>query len=91
MSAVKIDYDEHDRRRHPRVALGLKGSMAFGPCAPRRTCVIVDISEGGVRLNIGLLLDPPERFGLSLQPRDIFQRECRVVWRTDYEIGAKFI
>jgi hypothetical protein len=85
------DHDEYDRRRYPRMALGLKGSMAFGPCVPRHTSLIVNISEGGARLHIGFLLDPPEQFGLSLVRTDYFQRECRLVWRSEFEIGVKFI
>jgi hypothetical protein len=85
------DHDEYDRRRHPRVPLGLAGSMAFGPCVPRRTCIIMNISEGGARLDIGLLLDPPQRFGLSLLRSDYFQCEGRLVWHSEFEIGVKFI
>jgi hypothetical protein len=85
------DHHEFDRRRHPRMDLGLKGSMFLGPTLPRPTCTIVNISEGGARLHIGLLLDPPERFGLSLLPRDTFRRECKLVWRSEFEIGTKFI
>jgi PilZ domain-containing protein len=85
------DHYEYDRRRYPRMALGLKGSMAFGPCMPRCRCMIADISEGGARLDVGLLLDPPERFGLSLPPARVFRRECRLVWRREFDIGIKFI
>ena len=85
------DYDEYDRRRYPRTDLGLNGSMFFGPNLPRRACIIVNISEGGARLHIGLLLDPADRFGLSLQPPDTFRRECKLVWRSEFEIGTKFV
>jgi hypothetical protein len=91
IASMFSDHDEYDRRRYPRMELGLKGSMAFGPCVPRRRCVITDISEGGARLHIGFLLDPPDRFGLSLLQADTFHRECGLVWRSQLEIGIKFI
>jgi hypothetical protein len=86
------DHDEtYDRRRHPRIDFGVKGSMFFGPNLPRRACTIVNISEGGARLHIGLLLDPPERFGLSLHSGDILRRECKLIWQSEFEIGTKFV
>jgi hypothetical protein len=50
--------------------------MIFGRSVPQRVCLIHDISDGGARLHIGLLLDPPERFALSLPPDGAFHRAC---------------
>ena len=65
--------------------------MIFGRSVPQRVCLVHDISDGGARLHIGLLLDPPEQFELSLRPDSEFHRKCRLVWRSEFEIGIKFI
>jgi hypothetical protein len=57
---------ERERRLHARTSLGLKGTMAFDGSAPKRDCIIKNISERGACLDIGLLLDPPDRFSLMI-------------------------
>jgi hypothetical protein len=62
--------------------------MAFNGSAPERACIIKNISEGGARLDIGLLLDPPDRFSLRISASSNTWRECRVVWRSEFEAGV---
>jgi hypothetical protein len=71
--------------------LPLKASMDFGRNTPKRTCMIRDISEGGACLHIGLLLDPPEYFDLMISSVGNFCRQCKVVWRPEFDIGVKFV
>jgi hypothetical protein len=65
--------------------------MVFGCNVPKRPCMIKNISEGGARLHVGLLLDPPERFTLQVASVGNFRRECKLVWRSEFDVGVKFI
>jgi hypothetical protein len=69
--------------RHAKIQLA-------GSSLPR-DCRLTNISEGGVRLHVEGI-DVPDRFVLllsddrgSARPRD-----CSVVWRLGYELGAEF-
>jgi hypothetical protein len=56
-----------------------------------RECVVVDISDGGVRLRVDGF-DVPDEFVLLLSGHFVTQEsKYKVVWRFNQEIGAKFI
>jgi hypothetical protein len=74
------------RRRHCRAA-----KIQIGGDAPARDCLLIDISKGGVRLNVEGL-DVPDEFVLFLSNDGIVQEStCRVTWRLGDEVGAKFV
>jgi hypothetical protein len=79
---------ERERRLHARTSLGLKGTMAFDGRAPKRDCIIKNISERGACLDIGLLLDPPDQFSLMISASTNAWRKCRVIWRSQSEAGV---
>ena len=56
-----------------------------------RDCLITDLSEGGVRLHIEGM-DVPQYFRLLISSDDNRPevRNCEVVWKLGYELGAKF-
>jgi hypothetical protein len=56
-----------------------------------RDCLVINISKGGVRLNVeGLNL--PDEFVLFLSNDGIVQEStCKVTWRLGDEVGAKFV
>jgi hypothetical protein len=78
----------NDRRRtHRHRYSGLAKIQAHAGALPR-DCWVSDISDGGVRLHCEQV-DVPTEFLLLLgngRPR-----ECRVVWRLGYEVGAEFL
>ena len=56
-----------------------------------RDCVVIDISDGGVRLNAEGL-DVPDEFVLLLSTDGVVRESmCRVAWRYGDEVGAKFV
>ena len=59
--------------------------------ADTRECLVVDISDGGVRLYVEF--DVPDEFVLIFSGDGIIVRETtyRVIWRHDHEVGAKFV
>jgi hypothetical protein len=71
--------------------LPLKASMDFGRNTLRRPCMIRNISEGGARLHIGLLLDPPEYFDLMIPSGGNFCHHCKIIWRSELDIGVRFV
>jgi hypothetical protein len=65
--------------------------IQFGAGGQPRECIVMDISDGGVRLRVGDF-NVPDEFVLALSGQFITQeREYKVVWRHNQEIGAKFI
>jgi hypothetical protein len=81
-----------ERRRAPRRHNNPVAKIQFGSGTLPRDCLITDISDGGVRLHVEGF-DVPDDFVLLLTGDDIGAKEriYRVVWRLDYEIGAKFV
>ncbi len=54
-----------------------------------RDCLIVDMSENGVRLHTENA-DVPDEFTLVISDGPYSRRSCKVVWRLGFEIGAQF-
>ena len=70
------------RSRHYRSA---KIRLRVG--TPPRDCLIIDISEGGLRLNVEGL-DVPDEFVLL---SGVEESTYKVIWRFGYEVGGKFV
>ena len=79
---------DEDRRGSKRCHLYHTVKMQFGAGVRPRDCVILDISDEGVRV-YALGFDIPDEFVLSLS--DVLQERYKVIWRGDREVGAKFI
>ena len=77
-----------DEGHHVRVAAdGEAGLRALEASSP--DCLIVDMSENGVRLHCES--EFPDDFTLVISDVARPRRSCRVVWRLGFEIGAKFL
>src|SRR6202142_2782694 len=81
-----------ERRRSRRREINRVAKIQFGSGTLPRDCLITDISDGGVRLHVEGF-DVPDEFVLLLSGDDIKSKGCayKVVWRSGYEIGAKFL
>jgi hypothetical protein len=82
----------NDRRQSKRRTISRLAKIQVAGGAFPRDCLLTNISDGGVRLHVEGI-DVPDRFVLllsddrgSAKPRD-----CNVVWRLGYELGAEFI
>lgn len=75
------------RRHHCRTA-----KIQLGIDTLARDCLLIDISKGGVRLNVEGL-DVPDEFVLLLLSNNGIVKEstCKVAWRFGDEVGAKFV
>jgi PilZ domain len=54
-------------------------------------CLVRDISQGGARLACRMPETVPDEFRLQLSPDGAVVRQCRVVWKTNTEIGVQFL
>jgi hypothetical protein len=84
------------RRRDPgarepiRVDLYKPGFLIPAPDAPWIECVIVDVSEDGVCLEVGALA-VPDLFGLAFTSGGEVLRVCSLIWRQGEQVGARFV
>lgn len=79
-----------EKRGSKRRAINRHAKIQLAGGSLPRDCLVTDISEGGVRLHVEGV-DVPDRFALLLAGGDARPRDCKVVWRLGYEVGAKFI
>jgi hypothetical protein len=74
------------RRPHYRAA-----KIQLGGDLLARDCLVLNISKGGVRLNVAGL-DVPDEFVLLFSKDGIVHEStCKVAWRFANEVGAKFV
>jgi hypothetical protein len=79
------------RRRSLRRCHCYAAKIQLGADALAPDCLLINVSDGGVRLNVEGL-DVPDEFVLFLYDKGTVQKSsCKVVWRDGNEIGAKFI
>ena len=80
-----------ERRRSPRHRLYRVAKIKIGTGIPPRDCLVIDISDGGVRLFLDGF-DAPNVIVLLLSCDGVV-RESRyeVVWRRGHEVGAEFL
>ena len=78
----------NDRRRsHRHHYSGLAKIQPHAGALPR-DCWVSDVSDGGVRLHCEQMEVPSDFLLLLGNARP---RECRVVWRLGFEVGAEFL
>ena len=78
-----------NRRKTTRHVLGGLARIQARVGALPRDCRVSDISDGGVRL-FAEGTEVPDDFLLLLEGAGGRARECRVVWRLGFEVGAQF-
>jgi len=81
-----------DRRGSPRQALGRDVLVCSEDGKPIGTCQLCDVSATGARLSLAprVLAKLPEEFILVLAKRAKVRRRCRIVWRSQDEVGVRF-
>ena len=78
-----------DRRRSPRHRLYRIAKIKIGAGIPPRDCLVIDISDGGVRLFLDGF-DAPNEFVLLLSCDGVVREgRYKVVWRHGHEVGAE--
>ena len=77
-------------RKHIRVDLQKPGFLIPAPDAPWIECMIVDVSDQGVCLDVGAL-SVPNVFGLAFTAGGEVLRVCSLIWRRGEQLGARFV
>ncbi len=87
MHAAKLD---EDRRGSARRHLYHTVNMRIGADTLLHECIILDISDEGVRL-YAVGVDVPDEFALLLSGDDGVDQEnkYKVIWKREHEVGAK--
>jgi hypothetical protein len=80
---------EKDRRKHARRAVRYKAWIDIRDSG-MIDCQLVDISEGGAKVEVSDPIIVPDRFVLLFSRQGSPQRPCKVVWRHDRHIGVQF-
>src|SRR5262249_29570568 len=78
-----------ERRKTERLAMRGLAKVRTSSGALPRDCWVTDISDGGARL-LAEGVEIPDQFTLVFADASCRPRECRVVWRLGYELGAEF-
>ncbi len=78
-----------DYRTKPRRQMRYKAWLQTAPGGSAQPCHFFDVSEGGARVQIDGAQEMPAQVNL-LVAEQAEGRPCRVVWRSDTEIGLLF-
>jgi hypothetical protein len=79
-----------DRRQSKRYTVNRSAKIQAAEDARAHDCLLVDISDAGVRLHAEGAEVPDDFFVLIAGTEEERRRACRVVWRLGPEIGARF-
>jgi hypothetical protein len=77
-------------RKHVRVDLHKPGFLIPAPDAPWIECMIVDVSDDGVCLDVGAL-SVPKIFGLAFTAGGEVLRVCSLTWRKGELVGGRYV
>jgi hypothetical protein len=77
-------------RKHVRIELYKPGFLIPAPDAPWIECLIVDVSDDGVCLDVGALA-VPKIFGLAFTAGGEVLRVCSLTWRRGGLLGARYV
>ena len=83
--------ETRNRRRHHRKVVGDTARIDLGDGAQPHVCTISDVSEAGARLYVKGMKDLPESFDLMLVAGGAVRRRCRIIWRSEGQVGVQFL
>ena len=80
-----------DKRKTVRRAVTYPAFLDFGDGSPARRCTLCDASQEGALLAVADPRSVPDEFILALSSVGAARRRCRVVWRSEREVGVEFL
>ena len=90
MLSSKLDLLPVDRRREKRSQTLKSGKMLYGGVNPTVIdCLIMEMSDGGARIETNAPIDVPEVF--VLRTNDNIERRARQRWAIGDQIGIEFL
>jgi len=80
-----------EQRRFERHRTNAPAQVDFEDGSQTRDCTLWDVSEAGVRITIASPSEVPTEFCLILSEQPANRRRCRIIWRSDDQIGACYL
>jgi hypothetical protein len=80
-----------EKRKNLRRSITYPAFLDFGDGSPARECTLCDASQEGAQLMVADPKSLPEQFILALSSDGAARRHCRVVWRTEAQVGVVFL
>ena len=86
---MKDDNDDKERRDVKRTRIARSAKIILPRHSPVIHCTVQNITSGGACLKLANTYGMPETFELTFE-HGRTRRACRVVWRTNDELGVTF-
>jgi hypothetical protein len=80
-----------EQRRSARHSTRCPAWIEFDDHTPPKSCILVDVSEGGARIEVASPNELPEEFSLILVEDVANARRCHIIWRADGQIGVSYL
>jgi hypothetical protein len=80
-----------DKRRTPRRSVTYPAYIDIGDGSPVRECFLCDASQEGALLSVTDTRHLPKEFILALSADGAARRRCEVAWRSEGQVGVRFI
>ncbi len=80
-----------ERRRSLRENVQFPAWIDIGDGSQPRNCTVLDVSDGGARIEIAFPAELPKEFWLVLSRDRTRRRYCRRAWRSTTEIGVEYL
>ena len=77
-----------EQRKSVRVKIQCQAALKMAETSPQVACVVSDISQTGAKILIDPAVQLPPEFTLLLSQN--VKRHCRVIWRTEKQVGVRF-
>ena len=78
---------QRDQRRELQID-AIIVDMAGGVIGP---CKMANVSVGGAKLILLGSVEPPNKFDILLTADGTVRRHCEIVWRSERDIGVRFV
>lgn len=80
-----------EKRQSPRQRVNYPAWIDTGDGGEVQNCTLFDISGHGARIVVKQPDAMPEEFSLVLSNDGSIRRRCRVVWRSDAQVGVQYL
>jgi hypothetical protein len=80
-----------EKRKKLRRTVTYPAFLDLGDGSPARVCTLCDASQEGAQLAVADPAGLPDEFILALSADGAARRHCRVVWRTERQVGVEFL
>lgn len=80
-----------EKRKNLRRTVTYPAFIDLGDGSPTRECTLCDASQEGAQLAVADPNSLPNEFILALSADGAARRRCRVMWRTEKQIGVEFL